>query len=188
MASMTAVGWLASPRRQRRLAWLGGALLGVLLVALLSLFVFRGSSGIHSPISNQPAQVAPKEIKAPPTEEALQAARRFIETAVLRKDLDVAYALVGPDIKGGLSRKQWETGNIPVVGYPADNTRTAGFNVDWSYANELMLDVDLVAKPSADVRPHLDFWLGLKRVGGKHGRWLVDYWIPNWHPPLPTSR
>ena len=30
--------------------------------------------------------------------------------------------------------------------------------------------------------------VGLKREHGKkNGRWLVDYWQPNWRPPIPMA-
>ena len=35
------------------------------------------------------------------------------------RNLDAAYTIVHPDLKGTLTRKQWDTGNIPVISYPA---------------------------------------------------------------------
>ncbi len=174
-----------SPRKQRRLLWVSSTVFVVGLVVFLSVFLLRGRGSTNVPLSHTPAQLAPKEVKAPPAKAAFKVAREFIETAVLRKNLGKAYGIVGSELKGGMSKRQWMSGNIPVVGYPADNTKTTAFNVDWSYTNQLMLDVDLVAKPGSHVRPHLDFWLGLKRVGGKHGRWVVNYWIPNYRMPIP---
>ena len=49
-------GFLSSPRAQRRLLWIGGGVFLVGLIVFLSAVVFRGSSGIHSPISTQAAQ------------------------------------------------------------------------------------------------------------------------------------
>ncbi len=182
-------GILSSPRAQRRLIWISGGVFVVGLIVFISVFVLRGSSGYHSPISSKPAAAAPKQIKAPPDPAAYKVGRKFMETAVLRKNLDAAYPLVNNEIKGGLTKKQWETGNIPVIGYPADNTKTAGFTVLWSYKTQMMLVVDLVAKPGSDVRPHLPFFLGLVRAGGKpNGRWLVNYWEADWAPPVPTNK
>jgi hypothetical protein len=181
-------GFLSSPRAQRRLIWISGGVLLVGLIVFLSAFAFRGSSGYHAPISKQKAQSAPKEIKAPPDHRAYKVARKFIETAVLRKNLDAAYPLVNPDIQGGLTLKQWETGNIPVTPYPADNAKTAGFEVVSSFKTQMMLLVDLVAKPGSGVRPHLPFWIGLVRAHNKpNGRWLVNYWVPDWSPPVPLA-
>ena len=181
-------GFLSSPRTQRRLMWISGGIFAVGLIVFLSVFVFRGSSGLHSPISNQPAQHVKEPVKAPPDKQAYKVARQFIETAVARKNLDSAYKLVGPDIKGGLTLKKWETGNIPVVSYPAGNAKTAGFEVVSSYKTQMMLIVDLVAARGTDVRPHLPFWIGLVRAHNKpNGRWLVNYWLPDWSPPVPLA-
>jgi hypothetical protein len=181
-------GWLNSPRAQRRLMWISGGVFGVGLIVFLSVFVFRGSSGIHSPISNKPAQHVKPLVKAPPDPAAYKVARKFMETAVLRKNLSVAYPLVNHDIKGGLTLKQWDKGNIPVMPYPADNVKTAGFDVVNSYKTQMLLIVDLVATPGTHVRPHLPFWVGLVRAHNKpNGRWLIDYWLPYWAPPVPIA-
>jgi hypothetical protein len=168
--------------------WMGGGAFMVGLIVFLSVFVLRGSSGFHSPISNRAAQHIKQPVKAPPDPKVYRIARTFIETAVLRKNLDAAYPLVNPEIKGGLTKKQWETGNIPVIGYPAENTKSAAFTVVASYETQIMLIVDLVARPGSGVRPHLPFWIGLVRAHGKpNGRWLINYWVPDWSPPVPIQ-
>jgi hypothetical protein len=182
-------GFLSSPRAQRRLIWISGGVFGIGLIVFLSVFVLRGSPGPSAPISTLPAQTAPKQVKAPPDPQAFRVARRFIETAVLRKNLDAAYPLVNQEIKGGLTKQQWETGNIPVIGYPAGNTKTAAFTVLWSYKTQLMTIVDLVAKKGAHVRPHLPFFLGLVRAHNKpNGKWLVNYFEADWSPPVPSAQ
>lgn len=187
-SSSSSGGILSSPRAQRRLLFLSG---GILAVGLIVFFVtyFSGSSGYNSPISHKAAQTAPKQVKAPPDPAAFKVARKFIETAPLRKNLDVAYPLVNPEIKGTQTRKQWDKGNIAVLPYPAGNTKTTGFQVLWSFKTQMMLVVDLVARRGTDVRPHLPFFLGLKRAGNKpDGRWLVNYWEADWAPPVPTNQ
>lgn len=182
-------GFLSSPRNQRRLLWVSGGVFGIGLIVFLSVFVLRGSPGPSSPISTTPAQTAPKQVKAPPDPQAFKVARKFIETAVLRKNLDAAYPIVNPEIKGGLTKKQWETGNIPVIGYPAGNSKTAAFEVLWSYKTQMMTVVDLVAKKGSHVRPHLPFFLGLVRANNKpNGKWLVNYFEADWTPPVPSAQ
>ncbi len=169
--------------------WISGGVLVVGVIVFLSTAVFHGSSGVHAPISTIPAKAAPKQVKAPPDPKAYQVGRKFIETAVLRKNLDAAYPIVNREIRGNLTKKQWETGNIPVIGYPADNAKTAGFQVLWSYKTQMMLVVDLVAKKGSHVRPHLPFFLGLERAGNKpNGRWLVNYWQADWTPPVLSNK
>jgi hypothetical protein len=186
LAAAPTTGVLSSPRRQRRLKWIGS---GVFVAgAFASLSVFFGTSGLHSPISTLPAQHVKPLVKAPPDPKAFGVARTFVETAVLRKNLDAAYPIVNQDIKGGMTKKQWETGNIAVDPYPARNAGSAGFEVVWSYKTQLMLIVDLVARPGSHVRPHLPFWLGLVRAhNAPKGKWLVNYWVPDWTPPIPIQ-
>jgi hypothetical protein len=187
-SSRTVGGFLSSPRGQRRMIIFSGVVLVVGFIAFLSAYLLKGTSGIHSPISTVPAQTHPKSIKAPPSPQALKVAREFIETAVLRKNLDKAYDITGPALRGNMTRAEWRKGNIAVAPYPARNTKTAAFTVDWSYQNQIMLEVDLVAKKGsgANIRPHLPYFLGLERKGGRpDGAWQVNTWISAWHPPIP---
>jgi hypothetical protein len=180
---------LNSPRAQRRLIWASGGFFAVALIVFISVFVLRGSPGPSSPISNKPAQTVKPQVKAPPDPAALKVARTFLETAVLRKNLDSAYSLVNNEIKGDMTKKTWDKGTIAVMPYPAENTKTAAFTVLWSYKTQVMTVVDLVAKPGSHVRPHLPFYLGLVRAHGKpNGRWLVNYFQADWTPPIPSSQ
>lgn len=176
-----------SPRNQKRIL-IGSALVFAIgLGSFISLVLLRGTgNAFKAPISTNPAQLVHKEHKVAPSQTALATAREFLETAVLRKNLDTSYSIVHTNLKGTMTRKQWDTGNIPVVGYPARNAATTQFVVDYSYQDEMLLEVDLVAKPGSPstVRPHLAFYLGMKKVRGK---WLVSYWEPDWRPPVPFS-
>jgi hypothetical protein len=182
-------GFLGSPRRQRQLFWGSAAVLLAGAGAFLALVVFRGTpNAFTDTFSNQPAQLYHPDKKAPISKEQLALARKFLLTAVARKDLDQAYGFIHPDLRGGLTRKQWDKGNIPIVYYQARNAQTAAFTVDYSYATQALLEVDLTAKPGTETRPELLFYLGLKREGGKPtGRWLVNYWEPHWRPPVPQA-
>jgi hypothetical protein len=183
--------FVSSPRAQRRLIWISSVVFAAGVIAFVSAYVLRGSAGAHAPLSTQAAQTTPKQVKVPPSKEALKIARKFVETAPLRKNLDQAYNLVGPALKEGMTRKQWDTGNIPVIDYPAGNAKTSGFQVDWSYKTEMMLEVTLVARKGAgkQIRPSLGFYLGLDRQGGKpNGKWQVTTWMTTWHPPQPQPQ
>lgn len=182
-------GFLGSPRRQRQLFWGSVVVLLAGVGVFLALVVFRGTpNAFTDTFSNQPAQLYHPDKKVPISKEQLALARRFILTAVARKDLDQAYNFTHPDLRGGLTRAQWDKGNIPVVYYQARNAKTAAFTVDYSYKTQALLEVDLTAKAHTETRPELLFFLGLKREGGKPtGRWLVNYWEPHWRPPVPQA-
>ncbi len=115
-------------------------------------------------------------------------ARDFIETAVARKNLRHAYTLVGPEIRNGQTLKQWMTGNIAVVPYPADAIDVAPFKIDYSYPREALLEVMLLPKATAKIRP-TDFFLGTKKVGtGPNAHWVVTSWVPHVSPMVPSPQ
>jgi hypothetical protein len=118
---------------------------------------------------------------------ARKAAGEFILAAAGREDLDNAWALAHPTMKRdcGCTKKEWLTGNIPVVYYPTDNLKGASFAVDESTKRRVVMQVALVPSKGADVEPQA-FYIGLKAVGdGPQQRWLVDYWAPISATPLP---
>jgi hypothetical protein len=180
-----APGFFNSPKNQKRIL-IGSILIFVIgAAAFISIVLLRGTgNAFTAPISTNPAQLVHKDKKVPVSPTALATARKFIETAVLRHDVDAAWPIVHVDLRGRMTRKDWDTGNIPVVDYPANNATTAQFVIDYSYQTSMLAEVDLVAKPGSGVRPHLDFYIGLKK---KAGKWLVSYWEPHWRPPIPAS-
>ena len=63
----------------------------------------------------------------------------------------------------------------------------ATFKVDESYPDEAILEVALLPKDSAKVKPQI-FFIGLKKFGsGANAKWLVDYWAPYAPPPIPSA-
>lgn len=182
-------GFFNSPRNQRRFLFFSAAVLAVGIAVFVALVLLRGTSNAFTDtISNKPAQLYHAEKKVPLSKEQISIARKFISTAVERRNLDSAYSLVHTDLKGRLTRKQWDKGTIPVIYYPARNAQTAAFVTDYSYQTSALLEVDLVARPGSDQRPHLLFYLGLRRAGDKPtGRWLVSYWQAHWRPPVPEA-
>lgn len=173
-------GFLASPRAQRRLLWVSGLVLAAGVAVFLALVVFPGSSGTTAtPPATTPVKAAKQPKTVAPSPAAIAVGRKFIETAVARKDLGSAYSLVGGDLKNGITKQQWEKGNIPVSPYPAGNASTTHFKTVWSHPKKAMFELTLVARHGSGVRPDLRFYLGVERAGGKaDGRWLVDYWAP----------
>ena len=181
--------FLSSPRAQRRLLIGSAIVFAAGVIAFVSMVWLRGTGNAFvGTLSTTPATLVQKEVKVKPSPAAFKVARKFIETAVLRQNVDAAWNLVHVDLKGRMTRKQWDTGNIPVVDYPANNAKTASFQVDYSYRTEILLEVNLVAKAGSNVRPNLTFFIQLKREHNKkNGRWLVSYWEPHWRPPVPLA-
>jgi hypothetical protein len=168
---------VAAPRTRRRVAWVLAG--GAICAAVTLLFVFGPNKNApEERISNVPAQQPKREVKAPLPQEARNVAMRFIQTAVARKNLDEAWDLVGPNLRGGLSKKEWLTGNNPVVPFPIEQLDVAPYKIDESFEESALIEVALLPKKGSGVRAQV-FFLGLKRVGSGHRtRWVVDNWVP----------
>lgn len=112
---------------------------------------------------------------------ARDVAKKFILTAVARKNLEQAYAIAGPQIREGMTLKQWNTGNIAVVPFKVNAQTQANIKVDESYANSAKLEV-LMSTPG--VKSQI-FFLDLIK---KKGVWLVNAWVPRSPPPIPGTQ
>jgi hypothetical protein len=116
--------------------------------------------------------------------------KKFISTAVVRHDVARAWSIAGPTLKEGVSRKEWDKGNIPVVPFPAANKGWGKWSfVQYSYTegkkHTVGVEVYLFPKPGSG-------WSAMTAdaevVKGKSGRWLVDYWMPKrFHGPPATA-
>jgi hypothetical protein len=114
--------------------------------------------------------------------------RTFLATAVARKNLGVSWAVIAPSLKAGYTYKQWANAKaLPVIPYPIANVDETTYYLDYASTEEILVDMGLSPKKSAELRP-VRFRLGLVPVGkGAHKQWLVDYWMPLWTPPVPVN-
>jgi hypothetical protein len=168
---------LASPRRRRRLAW--GSSVALLLGASVSAGIVFSNTGHSSatPFEDRPAEVFKlKEIpfSGATARDAGRTITSFVQAAVLRKNLDAAWKLASPNLREGLTRRDWNEGKLPVVGFPANALASIGWRLDYAYRNDVVLDVMLAARPGTGVGTGV-FLIELKRP---KGRWLVDAWVP----------
>lgn len=157
------------------------------LVLAVGVFAFWQSraepKASRETFSNEPAQLFKQPKNVPLSKGARQTVVKFIETAVMRKNLDQAWPIAGPAIKQGTTYKEWVAGNIAVVPYPAASVRKAPMKIDWSYPNEAALSVVLLPRKGANDKPQV-FHAGLKKVGSK---WVVEYWSPYAPPAIPEN-
>ena len=154
------------------------------VVAVTVAWVGDTGTSQERPVSDEPAQVFTPRKQVPLEPEARRVAGRFILTAVARRDLGESYGLAHPELRQGLTRREWLTGDIPVVYFPVAEIDGATFKVDESYADEAILQVALLPKASSKLQPQV-FYIGLKK---NEGRWLVHYWVPRGAPPVPSVR
>jgi hypothetical protein len=152
-------------------------------IAAIVTFVGGSNSGTNGTLPNPhngtPVNVSktPKKVKF--SEEEAKLAQRFIATNVVRKNLAEGYQIVGPDLKEGLTLKEWLTGSIPVVPYPADAIGKIPIQIIYSYPREAVLRVFLLPKAGSNQAQGGAFWLKLQRFGsGDKAHWLVNGWTP----------
>jgi hypothetical protein len=176
---------LASRKFNLALPWIAGLVLAVGVAA----FIQSRTETAKAPEVFEEGQVQdvsknPKTVPVP--KEAREAAVTFLRTAVLRKDLATAWRVSGPSIKQGMSFKEWMTGNIAVVPYPAAAVDKAPIKVDWSYPKDVAMEIVLLPQRGSSDKPQV-FHMGLKKVGKGEGRWVVEYWSPYAPPAIPDT-
>lgn len=176
---------LTSPKFQQRVLWISVAVLVAGVLAFVGVHFTNTAKSTQAPLNTAvpPKDVSknPKTIKLDPA--ARQVARKFILTAVARKNLKQAFALAGPQIRQGQSLKSWMTGNIAVVPYPVSELDFAPMKIDYSYPREAMIEVALLPKKGSKAKSQL-FAMTLNKI---HGKWVVNSWVPKSTPPVPCS-
>ena len=171
------------PGWQKALPWVVAVVLVGGAIAAGIIWSNTGKS-TATPLTNKPAldvSKVPSTVKLKPGAQTV--ARRFIETAVARKNLPEAYNLVTQQLKQGQSLKSWNTGNIAVIPYPVNDIKYAPMKIDFSYANEAQIQVALLPKTGSGVKGQL-FIMDLVKRSGK---WLVNSWVPKSSPMVPNG-
>ena len=182
----TSASKLSSPRSQRWIFWIAALILAAGVAAVLIVFLGNtGNDSLTKPVfkPGAPTKVPqqPKTVKLEP--EVRKVAGRFVLTAVQRVHLDEAWNLVGPQIRQGMTYKEWLKGNIPVVPF-LKKIKVAPMKVDLSQKNYALLEVALLPyKGRGEI-----FDIELIKVGkGDKARWVVNSWVPRSHPTIPTN-
>ena len=147
--------------------------------ALVSVLYWNTATIVETPLHGRAdlyVPPTPVELAAAERREVIATAARFVETAVKRNHAERAYELAGPNLRNGTTLAHWRDGDIPVVPYPVDDAR---WKFDYSYADEIGLEVAVFPEPGEAVRPMV-FNMSLHAVGaGATRHWLVDSWSPH---------
>jgi hypothetical protein len=177
---------LSSPRWRRRLRWP----IALVVVAVPLIFV-----GVHYSTPGNPGNATGPEVDLPGyaeqksvpfTKEKQRAVRQvlrdFEATAVARRNVGVSWDLAAPSLKEGVTRKEWNSGSLPVVPYPAADKGLGSWSfVQYSYPRTVGLEVFLFPKPGSGFSA---MTADVELVKGHDGRWRVDYWMPkSFHGP-----
>jgi hypothetical protein len=180
---------LSSPRLRRRLLWAGTGLAAAGAVALaLVLWPRAEEEPVAPPVGTEVVLEVSAEAPEVPLTAAtrtavLEVAQRFLTTAVVRERVASSWALTHPDLRYGISRREWAAGDIPVVPYPVD---TARWRLGYSQEGIVGLEVYVLPKAGSRVRPMV-FDMEVKASGsGPARRWLVSNWAPRVNPGGPA--
>jgi hypothetical protein len=174
---------LESPRRRRRLKW-GGGLLAVAGVVGLAVVLMPDNNGMKLPTTRQgkPTIVAPapKHVRMAAADEAAAklAAAKFINTAVLRRNIDQSWALTAPELRVGFTRTAWRSGNIPVVPFPADQLDSVRYHTDYTIKDHIGYQVSMLPHANSTALAVLFSMELVKRGPRASPHWMVDYWAP----------
>jgi hypothetical protein len=167
-----------SPRKLRMLLAAAGVVAAVAVAGVLVAF-FSNTGDATETFSSEPAQTFTPPKAAAVDPEAKKVAGTFIKTAVLRHNTGSSYDLAHPELRQGLTRAQWATGNIPVIPFGVKALEFVSFKVDHSFEDDVVLEVLLV--PKGTTKP-ASFFIGLKKVDGE---WKVYYWNSSFRPAVP---
>ena len=175
-------GVLASYRWRRRLMWGGSALVAFVCLVVLAI-VLPKSQGKHyqlSPTGTEPVDVntlPAKQVRVTPgvRRDVNRTLVGFVRTAVTRADSAAGWNLVTPQMRNGISRHDWNNGEVPVNPFPAEISDQPSWRVLTSYPGDLT--IDLVLQPRHGTHTGaIAFAVEFKQM--RDGRWLVDSMVP----------
>jgi len=193
---------LSSPRTSRIIFWLGAAL----VVAAVVVFIVKksndGGSSSAAPAAKsgsilsadqfqkemgkrEPDVHTNKKWETVPAP-ARVAVRRFIVDGAGERNLARAWQYMHPDIRGGLTFKQFVNGNeLPFSPFEQMNLKIpmSITLTEWS-GHDFLAEVGIASTDKVG-RGAYTFNVGATKVGkGAHARWLVNYWMPLYTPPV----
>ena len=97
----------------------------------------------------------------------------FVNHAVKRQNVGASYDVVAPELRAGMTRREWAKGDIPAYPYPARGT-SHGWTILYVTRDEVA--VNLILRPKAGVKMRgILFNLYLRPA---HGKWLIDSFMP----------
>ena len=147
--------------------WIGIAVLVAGVAAYTATrFVSTGSGSTGSTVT----QAGPS---VPADPQALAVAKKFVATAVARKNLVEAWNLAAPVMRQNLTLAQWKTGTIPVQPYPVGKAAVQ-YTVAASHPDSTSYRVIFTPPPGSPTAAG-DFMIELDHSSGK---WLVSSWSP----------
>jgi hypothetical protein len=165
-----------SRRTSRWFVGVGALVLVAGVVAVLVVLLSRnGTEGLSKAPVHITKPVVEKNV--PVAKEAQKAVKIFLQTAVPRKNLAAAWPVAGPQIREGMTRAQFLTGNIAVVPMFQPILK-ATFKTLYSHPRDAAIQVGLIilgAKKKIQVQLYN---VTLAKLGsGQAAHWVVNGWL-----------
>lgn len=170
-------------KRRETLGWiaLGGCAL-FLLAGVVVYFQSKADTGPPPTHSSAPVVRSGPAVK--PGGKLVPAARdvavEFVRRGLGRTDLARAWAMATPDLRSGVTKKQWLRGELPFAPFPVRDLESARFDVVGTAPKKILLELFLVPELKSGYVP-TRFEMTLVRDSA-HGPWKVDYFLP-YAPP-----
>ncbi|HYX88908.1 MAG TPA: hypothetical protein VE753_06025 [Gaiellaceae bacterium] len=173
---------LSSRRLNRWLPWIAGAVLAAGVIAFLIAY-FGNTANSKETFSPGKPQTFQPQRTVPLPRGARLAAAKFISTAVARRDLDQAWPLATANVRGGLTYKEWLSGDIRVPALGAPIQTAAITKIVASHPREAEINVVVIPKPNKNGVKTTLFFVIMKKIGS---RWMVDYCQAQASPGAPV--
>ena len=167
-----------SPRKRRRLGWIGLAL--TVLGTTIGAFLLLPGAPPPPPetFSDEPADIyvpqKPIKLDRHARAEIGDTLERFVQAGLGRRDPTAAYRLATPQLRGASSLGDWKRGELPVFPYLARRGDGRAWTKDYAFGDTVGVEVFLHPAPSERLGP-IAFKGSVRRI---HGRWLVDTVVP----------
>ncbi len=171
-----------SYRLRRRLVWLLVVAVVAGGITVAGLVLPSGQKPDHT-ISSPPSPADQAASREPPPLHLTRADRKairstlalFISTSVARHHPERSWAVVGPALREGLTKRQWSTGNIPVVPYPAAGVDL--LNIQSLAGGKALIEVVLEPTVQSNLA-RKTFQVDLQRSARAPQGWAVTGWVP----------
>jgi hypothetical protein len=175
-------GGQLSNRRRHRLLGLSAlcAIVGGVATAILLLptgeKLHREPSG---PLSAEQSRPSPRphqtRLSADERHRLVSSVSLFVSTSVARHHPERSWEIVHPLLREGLTKRQWSTGNIPVVPYPVVGVDL--FRLTSVVGRTALVEVVLEPSPKAHL-VRKTFLIELRRLPRPPHLWAVSSWVP----------
>lgn len=99
----------------------------------------------------------------------------YVPAALERRNLELAYDLSGPQVRGGMSLREWLGGGIPIYPFPARDRHFDGWIPTWRDRTNIGLDLLIQADPKTRLGA-IAFRIQMTKLAGRG--WVVNAFLP----------